>query len=258
MDIRNQLSSWSEENWQGYTCLCGQVDGRPCRLVLPKCGLRQDRRWAWRAEFFGIFAEADAELLRRGYPLAYMDVQNHYGAPKAMAHFDAFYAFSRELQLHQRVALIGLSRGGLFVYNWAIRRPESTACIYADAPVCDIRCWPCGMRTALPAPDDRVRCLEMYGLTEKTLRSQYRPPIEEVAVLAKAGVPLIHVCGDADHSVVLAENTLPLLRNFMGAGGSCRLIIKPGCGHHPHGLPDPTPIADFIDEAYDGWAQRER
>ena len=256
MDIRSHLSSWSEESWEGYCCLRGEVDGRPCRLVLPHGGLRRDRRWAWRAEFFGGFATADAELLRRGYVLAYMDVQNHYGAPKAMAHFDAFYAFTRSLELHPRVALIGLSRGGLFVYNWAIRHPEWTACIYADAPVCDIRCWPCGLRTAPAAGENHERCLAMYGLTEETLRTQYRPPSADVAVLAKAGVPLIHVCGDADRVVVMTENTVPLLQNFMAAGGSCRLIVKPGCDHHPHGLDDPTPIADFIDEAFDGWSRQ--
>ncbi|NLE53754.1 MAG: alpha/beta hydrolase [Lentisphaerae bacterium] len=96
----------------------------------------------------------------------------------------------------------------------------------------------------------------MYGLTEETLRTQYRPPSADVAVLAKAGVPLIHVCGDADRVVVMTENTVPLLQNFMAAGGSCRLIVKPGCDHHPHGLDDPTPIADFIDEAFDGWSRQ--
>jgi hypothetical protein len=33
------------------------------------------------------------------------------------------------------------------------------------------------------------------------------------------------------------ENGLPL-----------KVIGKPGCGHHPHGLEDVTPIVDFIME----------
>jgi hypothetical protein len=29
-------------------------------------------------------------------------------------------------------------------------------------------------------------------------------------------------------------------------GGDITLIAKPGVGHHPHGLDDPTPIVEFI------------
>jgi hypothetical protein len=25
---------------------------------------------------------------------------------------------------------------------------------------------------------------------------------------------------------------------------------KPGCDHHPHSLPDPAPIVDFVDGCY--------
>jgi hypothetical protein len=32
----------------------------------------------------------------------------------------------------------------------------------------------------------------------------------------------------------------------MALGGSFMLIVKQGCGHHPHGLKDPTPIVNFM------------
>ncbi len=31
-----------------------------------------------------------------------------------------------------------------------------------------------------------------------------------------------------------------------GADSDLEVYIKPECGHHPHGLPDPEPIVDFI------------
>lgn len=247
------IRDWTVETWEGYACRRGEVDGRACRLVLPH-GWRADRRWAWRAEFFGAFANADAELLRRGYVLAYMDVQNHYGAPKAMRHFDAFYAFSRQFGLHARTAMIGLSRGGLFIYNWALENPDKVACLYADAPVCDLRTWPC--RPAMAGSPDYRRCLEMYGLTEADLKDKYHPPAERAAELARAGIPVIHVCGGADEVVPVLPNSVALLTHYMQGGGNCRLIVKPGCGHHPHGLEDPTEIVEFIDHAFDGWAGR--
>lgn len=246
------LHSWASGNWQGYDCRQGEIAGRACRIVLPKDGLREDRRWAWRTEFFAAFANVDLELLRRGHVLAYMNVQNLYGAPPAMRYFAAFYAFTRELQLHPRSAMIGLSRGGLFAYNWAIEQPDKVACIYADAPVCDIRSWPCRLDRPDTYPEDRKRCLEAYGITEEDL-PEFPSPVTRAVVLARERIPVIHVIGEEDEVVPAMENTLPLLRNFILAGGNCRYISKPGCGHHPHGLQDPAEIADFIDRAFDRW-----
>lgn len=49
-----------------------------------------------------------------------------------------------EHKLARKVALIGLSRGGLYCYNWATANPDKAACIYADAAVCDLKSWPGG------------------------------------------------------------------------------------------------------------------
>ena len=64
--------------------------------------------------------------------------------------------------------------------------------------------------------------------------------------LAKAGVPLLHVYGDADEVVPWEENTGLLAERYRALGGSIQLIGKPGVRHHPHGLEDSTPIIDFI------------
>jgi hypothetical protein len=33
---------------------------------------------------------------------------------------------------------------------------------------------------------------------------------------------------------------------YTALGGTIELIRKPGVGHHPHGLDDPTPIVEFL------------
>ena len=48
------------------------------------------------------------------------------------------------LGLAYRPALEGVSRGGLFVYNWAVKNADKVACIYCDTPVCDFKSWPGG------------------------------------------------------------------------------------------------------------------
>ena len=44
----------------------------------------------------------------------------------------------------KKAALVGLSRGGLYCYNWAVANPDKVASLYGDAPVCDFKSWPGG------------------------------------------------------------------------------------------------------------------
>ena len=74
-------------------------------------------------------------------------------------------------------------------------------------------------------------------------------PIDGLAPLAKAGVPLIHVVGDADIVVPVAENTSILADCYKKFGGTIKVMHKPGVGHHPHSLKNPKPLVDFIVKA---------
>ena len=71
-------------------------------------------------------------------------------------------------------------------------------------------------------------------------------PVDSLAPLAKAKVPLLHVFGDADDVVPWEENTGLIAERYKKLGGDITLIRKPGIGHHPHGLEDSTPIVEFI------------
>ncbi len=233
--------------WEGFDGLQGTIDGRPTKLFRPKKAL-PGNPWAWRTEFFGAFAATDVMLLERGFHLAYMDVQDHYGCPKAMAHFGAFYAFLRsQFELAPRAALIGLSRGGLFAFNWAARNPDKVACIYADNPVCDFKSWPGGKGTGPGSPDDWKKLLAIYGFaSEADALAWPTNPIDNLKPIAHAKIPVILVVGDADEVVPLCENADILRTRYAALGGPVREIRKPGALHHPHGLNDPTPVADFI------------
>ena len=62
---------------------------------------------------------------------------------------------------------------------------------------------------------------------------------------------MLHVCGDADEVVPFEENTEPFSKKIKALNGNIKVIIKPGYHHHPHSLPDPAPIVDFIKSAVD-------
>lgn len=233
-------------DWHGYTRYDFVVDGRAALLVCPHAPAA-GRPWIWRTEFFGHAPQADLELLRHGLHLAYIDLQDMYGGPAALEHMDAFHHHLQTAWgLSPRPALEGFSRGGLHAHLWAARRPDRVACIYADAPVCDIRSWPGGRGRGPGSPADWRRCLAAHGLTEAEADAFAGNPVDLLVPLAEWGVPLLHVCGGADTAVPLEENTAVLAPRYRALGGPIEVIVKPFCGHHPHSLRNPAPIVDFV------------
>ncbi|MCA9225611.1 MAG: alpha/beta hydrolase, partial [Planctomycetales bacterium] len=113
--------------------------------------------------------------------------------------------------------------------------------------MCDFKSWPGGKRKGKGSPRDWQLVLERYGFQNDAEALAYdKNPVDNLAPLAKAGVPLLHVYGDADSVVPWDENTGLLADRYRQLGGTIQLIAKPGVEHHPHGLDDPSPIVEFI------------
>ena len=222
------------------------LDGHRCIVVAPKKPA-PGKPWIWRARFFGHEPQTDAALLAAGFHVAYIDVSNLFGSPKAVARWNRLYAYLTQTHgFSKRPALEGMSRGGLIIYNWAAANPKKVACIYGDAPVCDFKSWPGGKGKGKGSATTWARCLEVYGLTEAEAMAYKGNPIDNLKPLAKAKVPLLTVCGDADTVVPMAENTTVLAERYRALGGQITVIAKKGVGHHPHSLKDPKPIVEFI------------
>jgi pimeloyl-ACP methyl ester carboxylesterase len=194
-----------------------------------------------------VFASVDLALLKAGFHLAYIDVQNMYGSPPAMGHMDAFYAcLTAVYGLAPKPVLEGFSRGALFAMNWAVRNPGAVSCLYLDAPVCDFRSWPGGRGRAAGSVQDWQRLLLTYGLTEQQALGSGHTPVDNLGSLARAGIPIVAVYGEADLDLPPEENILLVQKRYVELGGEIEVIAKPGIGHHPHSLADPTPILNFI------------
>ncbi|ULQ51412.1 right-handed parallel beta-helix repeat-containing protein [Flavihumibacter fluvii] len=232
--------------WMGFDRIDFEIAGRNCLLVAPKRAAKNNP-WIWRTEFFGHEPQGDSMLLANGYHVAYMDVFNMYGAPVGLDLMDKFYAFlTSEKQLNKKVVLEGFSRGGLFAFNWAARNPSQVACIYVDAPVLDFKSWPGGKYAGKGSPNDWQQLLQVYGLTEQQAMVYKLNPVDNLKPIAKAKIPILSVCGDADKTVPMAENTSIAEKRYKKLGGKMKVIAKPGVDHHPHSLQDPTPIIQFI------------
>ena len=239
-------STAQENDWNGFKMEEFEIEGRKGKIVFPKQANKK-RLWIWRARFWGHEPQVDIALLSNGFHLVYVDVANLFGNDLAVNIWNRTYKFvSQKYQLHPKAVLEGMSRGGLIVYNWTAKNTDKVACIYVDAPVCDIKSWPGGMGKGKGAKTEWKACLSAYQLTTKKVKQFKGNPVDHAALIAKANIPVIHVCGDADKVVPMEENTLLFKERYEQAGGKMHLIPKKGIGHHPHCLEDPQPIVDFI------------
>ncbi len=220
--------------------------GRPARVVFPDVA-NDKKLWIWRARFWGVQPQTEEALLKKGFHVVYVDVSDFYGNQEAVSVWNDFYKHVvKEYNLNKKSVLQGFSRGGLMVYNWASQNTDKVFCIYADAPVCDIKSWPGGFFEGKGSKADWKKCLAAYYLDEDSVLTFEGMPIYNAVTVAKAKIPVLHVCGDADKVVPYDENTAILEKNFKEAGGNIQVILKKGVGHHPHSLEDAEPIVSFI------------
>ncbi len=235
--------------FRSYRTKIFDCNNRQSLIVFPE-KVHPKNYWVWRARFFGIEPQVDIALLEKGFHVVYTDVTDWFGAPVAVQHWNLFYDYvTSHYGLNPKVVLEGFSRGGLIVYNWASKNTEKVACIYADAPVCDINSWPGGTSVREEFAMEWGKCLKAYGLTEEQTKNHTDIPVYNCKEIAKAKIPVLHVCGDEDVIVPMSENTAVVERNIKKAGGTIEVIIKKGIGHHPHCLENPEPIVRFILQA---------
>lgn len=242
------LEQWGEAfEWKGFSAKRGEVAGFVAKIIRPPAE-KSGRPWVWKTEFLDAFPHGDIALVEHGFHLVHLEVFDHFGCPQAVAYGNALYELLvGSLGFAPKAALLGLSRGGLWAYNWAAANPGKVSLIYGDNPVCDFKSWPGGLGQGPGDADCWKKCLERYGLTEAEARAWNRNPVDQLEGLAQASIPILHVLGDADEVVPVAENSDLVRDRYRALGGTFEEIIKPGGLHHPHGLTDPGPIVRFFE-----------
>jgi len=164
------------------------------------------------------------ELLKEGIAIAGIDVGESMGNSKGRALFSALYKELTEKRgFSKKASLIARSRGGLMQYNWAVENPEKVACIAGIYPVCNLASYP-GLKRASSAYGTDVAGLE------KILKANN--PIDRLAPLAKAKVPIFHIHGDVDKVVPLEKNTAIVAERYKQMGGPITVEVPKGQGHN--------------------------
>ena len=200
------------ECYDRYSFQLSGVEGT-ITVIKPKAAT-PGNPWVFRADFVDRDAAVDLALLARGFHIVTGPVPYNADGPQRSS-WEAVYNHLIGHGFSQKPVLEGRGGAGGEAYAWAIEHPEKVSCVYAENPV----------------------------LRSQMLRT---PLLDNLAPLAKNGVPLLHVCGSLDPG--LESQTRLLEKRYRELGGQIVIIIKEGEGHYPLAPRDTRPVVDFITE----------
>lgn len=164
-------------------------------------------------------------LLEHGVWIAGVDVGESWGNSQGRRAYTNFYKYVRkQFALSARPCLLGQSRGGMMLFNWAPEHPKDVGCMAGIYPVTNLAGWP-------DLGGEKIQ--QAYGMSETELRKHLAKinPIDRLAPLARAHVPVFLIHGDADTVVPLTQNTLEFSRRYNALGGKVDVEVVHGKGH---------------------------
>ncbi|MBI5685552.1 MAG: exo-alpha-sialidase [Verrucomicrobia bacterium] len=187
--------------------------------------------WVWYAPTIGHHPSTVntwllSRLLTNGFYVAGIYIGETFANPQSREQFAAFYRHvTKTYGLAPKVCLLAQSRGGLNHYNFAADHPDWVACIAGIYTVGDLRSYP-GLKRAAP----------VYHMSEAELDGQLAKhnPVERLAPIAKAKIPILHIHGDSDKVVPLEKNSQAICDRYRALGGPMELVVVPGQGHNFH------------------------
>ena len=186
--------------------------------------------WVWYAPTLGRRHPGREEkwmferFARAGIAIAGIDVGESFGSPKGRAAYQALYEeLTGQRGFGAKPVLLARSRGGLMLYNWAVEHPRCVGGVAGIYPVCNLASYP-GVKRAAGA----------YELTDQQLQAKLAEhnPIDRLAPLANAKVPILHIHGDKDGTVPLEANSAELARRYKALGGPVEIEVIKGQGHN--------------------------
>lgn len=212
--------------WSGEERLAAG-EHRAFLIPAPRAPERGPRPWVWYAPTLPNLPGGHenwlfTRLLAAGVSIAGVDVGESYGNAAGRAGFDRLHALLVGRGYSARPALLARSRGGLMLLSWAVEHPAQVAGFAGIYPVTNLASYP-GLERAAPA----------FGLTPAELGAQLarHNPVDRLAPLAAARVPLLALHGDQDRLVPLGDNSALLHARYTALGGPMELLVAPGQGH---------------------------
>ncbi len=231
--------------FHGFQMIEFEFDGRNAMVVLPE---KSNGKLVLKTEYFGAFPEVELQLLKKGFTISHVKNTTKWGTEDNIDRQAAFIKYLAEkYNLSPKAVLVGMSAGGMQAVYLAAKYPECVSVMYLDAPVMNFCSCPANMGIA-PAERNEEEFYRVRGLTKSELLIYREHPMDKLPLLKDYNIPVVLVYGDSDEICPYIENGIVLERFYQENNLCIKVIGKPGCGHHPHGLENPKPIVDFIVE----------
>lgn len=202
-----------------------------------------------KTEYLEAFPDFEIAMLERGYTLCFIAHPTRWAPDSEIRIMADFFRYvAAELGMEPKCIAVGMSCGGLQAVRMAQLYPELVSVLYLDAPVMNLLSLAgMGECTSNQVPAFWSEMVATYGFTRSDLVCFRNSPIDHMQVLIENKIPIIMLYGDADDVVLYRENGQILEDYYRANGGDIRVICRPGFGHHPHSLTDPTPIVEFVE-----------
>jgi hypothetical protein len=185
------------ECYDRYSFDLGGVEGS-INVIVPKTAA-PGKPWVYRAGFAGRTALVDLALLAKGFHIVTGPVGYNTDGPQ-LRHWNAVYKHLIANGFATKPVMEGAGGAAGEIYAWAIANPDKVSCIYAENP----------------------------GLRSTTSSASL---LDNLAPLAKASVPLIHVCRSEDPW--LDSQTRVAQRRYIDLGGKIEVMVTEGDRFRP-------------------------
>ena len=174
-------------------------------IIVPKT-VAQGKPWVLTGDPIERDSTVEQALLANGYHIVTIGMEKK--------RWDGTYKLLVDSGFSSRPVLKGTGPKAGEAYAWAIANPGKVSCIYA-------------------------RNAYMHSLMAGNSQ-----PIDNLAVLAKAGVPVLHDCGASDPWS--ESQTRVVEKRYRELGGKITVIVREGEGHFPLSPKDPKSVVEFI------------
>jgi len=179
-------------------------------IIVPKT-LAPGIPWVFTGDPIERDATVEQALLAKGYHIV---ILSPAGSGISRKQWDDAYKILVDHEFSKKPVLKGTGAMAGEAYAWAVANPGKVCCVYARNPLM------------------------------KSLMAGKEQPIDNLAALAKAGVPVLHDCGDLDPW--LDSQTRVVEKRYKELGGNITVIVRAGEGHFPLSPKDPKSVVDFI------------
>lgn len=221
------------------------VDGCTAFVIpAPKAAADRPKPWVWYAPTLpNLPGKAEQWMFQRftdaGIAIAGIDVGESYGSPAGRKSYSALYAeLTQRRGYAAKMVLLARSRGGLMTLSWAADNADKVAGFAGVYPVCNIASYP------------RVeRAAGAYQMTKEELNAKLAEhnPIDRLAPLARAKVPLFAIHGAIDTLVPLDLNSGLVKERYTALGGEMQLVVPADQGHNMwSGFFECQELVDFV------------